>query len=433
MTRYLRERTLYGPMIAEPPPGDLGLVIVIPAKDESDLVEALRALHACEQPRGSVEIIVVANTSETDPPDCITHNAQMAENAANWAVNHSRPGLLTHVLQCHDLPKKYAGVGLARKIGMDEACLRLETVGNPGGVIVCFDADSLCDPNYLVELASLFHRNDGCQACSIYFEHPLGGSGFPPAIYEAIALYELHLRYFVHAQRFAGFPFATQTVGSSMAVRCSSYQQQNGMNRRKAGEDFYFLHKFTPLGHVAELNTTRVIPSPRTSHRVPFGTGKAVGEILGSGGTYTTYSPKSFEDLRGLFQTVDSLFDAPDRQRYTDALPENVASYISGLPFWERVEEIRSNVAAPPAFRTRFFRWFNAFLIMKYLHHARDHACPDEEITSAARWLLTKAHNLDQEDVAPLDAAALLGIYRTIDRSNPVRLPGRVGSFSTRE
>ena len=36
---------------------------------------------------------------------------------------------------------------------------------------------------------------------------------------KGITEYELHLRYFIHAQRHAGFPFATQTIGSSMAVR----------------------------------------------------------------------------------------------------------------------------------------------------------------------------------------------------------------------
>ena len=34
------------------------------------------------------------------------------------------------------------GVGLARKIGMDEACYRFHKVRRSRGIIACFDADS---------------------------------------------------------------------------------------------------------------------------------------------------------------------------------------------------------------------------------------------------------------------------------------------------
>ena len=52
------------------------------------------------------------------------------------------------------------------------------------------------------------------------------------------------------------------------------------MNRKKAGEDFYFLQKLFDAGHFSECNTTRVIPSPRPSDRVIFGTGPAIREYL---------------------------------------------------------------------------------------------------------------------------------------------------------
>jgi hypothetical protein len=64
----------------------------------------------------------------------------------------------------------------------------------------------------------------------------------------AITSYELHLRYLVHAMRWAGHPFAYQTVGSSMAVRRKAYLSLGGMNTRQAGEDFYFLQKFIEVG-----------------------------------------------------------------------------------------------------------------------------------------------------------------------------------------
>src|SRR5690606_5551781 len=132
-------------------------------------------------------------------------------------------------------------VGLARKIGMDEALRRLDRAGRLDGVIACFDADCTCDPNYLVEVERFFRENPKAPGCSIYFEHPLSGPA-EPGIYQAVARYELHLRYYIEALRHAGFPHAFHTIGSSMAARASAYLQQGGMNKRQAGEDFYFLH-----------------------------------------------------------------------------------------------------------------------------------------------------------------------------------------------
>lgn len=385
MTRYLRERTLFGPLIEAPPPPDLNLVVVIPARDESDLVGSLESLLACDPPKGAVEVIVVVNTSETDSVECVERNREIAKAADSWAKRHSSPQLSFYVLHHPQLPKKHAGVGLARKIGMDEGCRRLVSLDNQAGMLVCFDADSRCDPNYLVEVEALFSREENYDACSIYYEHPLSGDDHPAEIYDAITLYELHLRYYVHAQRWAGFPHAIQTIGSSMAARCSAYQAQNGMNRRKAGEDFYFLHKFTPLGAVAELKSTRVIPSPRISERVPFGTGKAVGDWIAADDlSYPTYSPNSFQDLQSLLSRVDDLYSG-DLQ---NDLPASIDSFLKTQPFEERLTEIRRNVTNAENFRTRFFRWFNAFLVMKFLHHSRDHFHPNIDVTKAANWLL---------------------------------------------
>lgn len=52
------------------------------------------------------------------------------------------------------------------------------------------------------------------------------------------------------------------------------------MNQRKAGEDFYFLHKFSILDQLGEINVEIVLPLARSSDRVPFGTGKAISQII---------------------------------------------------------------------------------------------------------------------------------------------------------
>jgi hypothetical protein len=416
MTAYLQERTLYSPLIATPPSLMLGLVVVIPCHDEDFLLLSLMSLWKCEPPPCDTEVIVVINDAEDAAGQIKAKNRKTYEQATRWAEQNLRPRIRLHLLYMSDLPRKHAGVGLARKIGMDEATFRLEKVRNPGGVIACFDADSRCEKNYLTAIYQHFQANPKTQACSIYFEHPLEGAEFGEDVYDAITLYELHLRYYVQAQRWAGFPYAFQTIGSSMAVRCNAYQQQGGMNRRQAGEDFYFLHKFTPLGHFSEIIVTKVIPSPRPSHRVPFGTGRAVGDILKGKGRHLTYNPQSFKDLRQLFGTgLPAFFEAPNDAATVACLPESVQTFLATERFEEKLAEIRSNTANRESFRRRFFRWFDAFAVMKFVHHCREHFYPDVEVTAAAEWLLEITGKKTWQEKP--DKKQLLLIFRQLDKA----------------
>ncbi len=389
MTPYLTERGLYPPLIDAKPSPLLGIVVVIPCHDEDFLLLSLMSLRKCERPRCDVEVIVVVNESENDPEAIREKNRATTEQAQRWAQADNLGWLRFHILHLDPLPKKHAGVGLARKIGMDEACYRFAKVGNQQGVIACFDADSRCERNYFQAINAHFTENPKAQACDIRFEHPLSGPDFPDEIYQAITLYELHLRYYVLAQRWAGIPHAFQTIGSSMAVRCDAYQQQGGMNRRQAGEDFYFLHKFIPLGGFGEITATKVIPSPRPSHRVPFGTGRAVGELLKNGGNYLTYSPRSFEDLQVfLGNELEALHELEDVPKLFERLPESIGTYLRLNGFEKKLSEIQLNTSNAEAFQKRFWRWFDAFLVMKYVHFARENYYPDVEVMAAAGWLL---------------------------------------------
>jgi hypothetical protein len=241
-------------------------------------------------------------------------------------------------------------------------------------------------------------------ACSIYFEHPLEGD-LQPEIYEAIAAYELHLRYYVQALRYAGFPHAYHTIGSSMAVRAKAYMEQGGMNRRQAGEDFYFLHKLIPLGGFTELNSTAVYPSPRASNRVPFGTGRAVSDWLQRSGR-KTYPLQAFDDLRVFLQSVPSLKGSP-----LEGMPESIRTFLAEQDFEQALGEIRSHTSTPAAFTKRFLCWFDGFRAMKFVHHARDRFYGDEEVQVASAKLLTRIGKLPVGG----SLSELLHAYRKLD------------------
>lgn len=414
MTPYLTARALYPPLIHKPPSPLLGIVVVIPCYDEEYLLLSLMSLKKCARPACDVEVIVVINHSEKTTEAIKTINQKAHQQATEWAQQNRLSHLQFFILMMDDLPVKHAGVGLARKIGMDEACYRFHKAQNPRGIIGCFDADSRCEVNYLQEIESYFLEKPKAQACGIHFEHPLEGIDYSDEIYDAITLYELHLRYYVNAQRWAGFSNAWQTIGSSMAVRCDAYQKQGGMNRRQAGEDFYFLHKFIPLGHFGEIKKTKVIPSPRPSDRVPFGTGKAVGEFLHSKGKYLTYNPLSFQDLAIFFKNVWSLiYEIQNTEEIFAQLPESVSTFLKANDFAEKLEEIKKHTSNQESFEKRMARWFDAFLLMKYIHFARDHYYPDVEVCTASKWLLSNI--LPQETHQDRSAKDLLISLRKID------------------
>ncbi len=416
MTPYLTARALHPPLIHKQPSPLLGIVVVIPCYDEELLLLSLMSLKKCARPGCDVEVIVVINQSEKTPEEIKTVNRKTYAQATEWAQRDRLSHLRFHILHLDDLPKKHAGVGLARKIGMDEACYRFQKVGNPRGIIACFDADSRCEKNYFQAIENYFRDRPKAQACGIHFEHPVSGVDFDDGVYRAIVLYELHLRYYVNAQRWAGFAHAWQAIGSSMAVRCDAYQQQGGMNRRQAGEDFYFLHKFIPLGHFGEITDTKVIPSPRPSNRVPFGTGKAVGEMLKPGGKHLTYNPKTFEDLAVFLKDVwPDLFGAHELDGVYEKLPESIRQFLVENGFEEKVKEARSHTSGKASFEKRLGRWFDAFLLMKYVHFARDHFYPDVEIAEAAIWLCGKIS--PATEIVGMTLADLLFLFRKLDKS----------------
>lgn len=381
LERYAYQQTYIAEKDYEQP----DLIVVLPCHNEPDVLTSLTAIEDCDVPEGNVAVIVVINASVVSPIEIKKHNEETFSLCQNWLKKSSKKYQYHFILE-NELPKKHAGVGLARKIGMDEA-VRMFEAQEKDGIILCFDADSTCDPNLLIEVEKVFDQNPKTPGCSIHFEHPLEGD-LEPDVYRGILNYELHLRYYVDGLKYTGFPYAFQTIGSSMAVRSLAYQKQGGMNRRKAGEDFYFLHKIIPLGNFKELNTTKIIPSPRRSDRVPFGTGRAIGTWLDEGkAELLSYDPKVFEDLKILFEAVGELFQSEDLKRIWNGLPDSVRQFVELDEWVAQVQEFNSQSNSKSTFQKRFYQWFDGFKVLKYVHFARDEYYSNVPVSDGLNWL----------------------------------------------
>jgi glycosyltransferase involved in cell wall biosynthesis len=401
-------------LIKEAPDKNTGIIVVVPSFDEPEVITLLDSLASCKRPGCSVEVIIVVNSPLHADEISLKNNLETVGKAEIWKKK-ADPFFRLYLINIEKPAIKGWGVGLARKTGMDEALRRFDKTGNDEGVIACLDADCTIEKNYFIAIEKELLRRPERKACSIYFEHPVTGADHLPEIFSAAIQYEMHLRYYLQALRYAGFPYVYHTVGSTLAVKAMSYMKAGGMNRRQAGEDFYFVQKLLAAGGYFSLNYTTVFPSPRISKRVPFGTGAAIGKMVGSGEkTLLTYNPGAFEDLRSFF-LLHEKFYSPENIKPEElymSLPASIRSF-TGFEEWEnRLQEIRSNTSGLPSFKKRFFEWFNMFRVVKYLNFVHLELFSKVPVYEASVELLGRSGYSEIKR----DALSLLLFMRAIER-----------------
>ncbi|HOP04140.1 MAG TPA: glycosyltransferase family A protein [Tenuifilaceae bacterium] len=390
MHSYFKRNQQFKPSVAEAPNINLGISVVIPSYNEPSLWRSLQSLASCEKPSCSVEVLVVVNYPENSAEEIVTNALECIEIVQKANAKFGGEYFSFFPLMAFNLPKKHAGVGLARQRGMDEAAWRFQQSNANNKIIACFDADATCSSNYLVELEKLWKKFPETEACSIRYEHPVEGNDFDERIYFGIAQYELHLRYYVQASRFVGHPFSFHTIGSSMACSAEAYLRYGGMNRHKAGEDFYFLQKIIPHGKFRELNSCCVYPSPRPSYRVPFGTGRAMTKYLENNDeNYLTYNFDSWLILKPFFQHAPNLYNASkvSLESFMQEQHESLRTFLQSNNFVKAVEEVQANTSNPEAFKKRFFQWFDAFMLLKFMNFANENYYVRKPILSEAKRL----------------------------------------------
>jgi len=388
--KYLARQTFTDTLFDQERLDNLGLVVTIPAYAEENLLLSLESLLHCDLPDCGVEVIVVINHPENADVDQMDLNNKVYTHVSKWAEQNNNDRIQFLISKPISFPKKHAGAGLARKVAMDEAVRRLDgtVVENP--VIAAFDADATCTPNYLMDLQRHFIKHPKSLGCSINFEHPLDAKDQTDFERDSIVQYELHLRYYQAALAYAKHPQAKFTVGSSMAVTREAYVLQGGMNRRKAGEDFWFMLKLMMAGEVSALTSSTIYPSSRQSFRVPFGTGRAMLEMYESKiPVYKTAQFESFERLKRFLEYVDTMYTK--EPEIDDRL---TLQFLETVNWKEIIAEIRLYTTDLESFRKRFFRWFNVFMVMKFFHYLRDEGEEDVPVAEACE-LLFREMDLD--------------------------------------
>lgn len=386
------------------------LIVVIPCCNEPQLDQTLYSLFNCHNPQKNVLLIVVVNQFNNAPASVVQQNRltlsnieQIRNKAPNW--------IDIETIDATKLKGKHTGVGLARKIGMDCAISIFALSNNKNGIIASLDADTSISANYFEAILTHFIEHPKNVGATLYFEHPLNDE----VTGNAVTQYELYMRYYKNAILHIHFPHSLYTLGSAFCVLAGAYVAQGGMNRRQAGEDFYFLHKLSQFGEIGTINGATVTPSARLSDRVPFGTGPAINKLINQANqTFLTYSLKSILLLKNIFTEIETIYN---KNIEIDQLTNNnvLQDFLTVSSYSKSINELKSNCSNLQVFSKRFFHYFNAFMILKWLNYAAENGFEKKPLSTEALKLLNKMN--PNNDYNSLNTKRMLNYYREFDKS----------------
>lgn len=336
----------------------------------------------------------------TRPDDAGGHATAVAASGLSVGyIDASSPG--------RELPTGGGGVGLARKIGMDRALELFDHRSASPNILLCLDGDTLVDGDWLAVVRRNFERR-GLTAAAVEFAHQRGGTADDD---DAICLYETFIRYYRLGLEYARSPYAWHAIGSTMAVTAGGYAAVRGMSRRQAGEDFHFLNKVTKAGPVGLVTDTRVYPSSRRSHRVPFGTGRAVSRFLSQGSRLgTAWDPEVFHLVKEWTACLGehSSADAEELLQRARGIHSLLPDFLHREGFQRAWPRLLKNAGKTGVTKKQFSGWFDALKTYKMIRYMSIHGFTPLPLYAALKQIL-----------------ALQGRELTMLASSGTSMPGR--------
>ena len=390
---------------------NISQVVVIPAYAEKEMLFSTLASLAQNHPP-SLEyslVLCVINNKSDSPSEQVSNNQTTIEyldalvrkkvlgkfnsdqttypQLLKIADSKLKLGYIDASSEGCEIPLRDGGVGMARKIGMDMALRLLKTSASDKKLILSLDADTLVQPNYLAAIKNYFAPK--IKTAVVAYEHQM------PDDYEgqaAICCYEIFLRYWVLGLKYAKSPWAFHSIGSTIVTSTDAYLQVRGMNRREAGEDFYFLNKLAKTGSIDYIKDTCVYPSARSSTRVPFGTGKSIERFLsGQKQEHLLYDPQIFTIISQWLEFMNTAFLIREDEILIQANRINTAlkSFLVDSRFADAWSKIRRNAKEEKTLRHHFHDWFDGFKTFKLIKYLTKTVYPQIDMFDALARILS--------------------------------------------
>ncbi len=362
-------------------------IIVIPAIDEYENIKTLLA-SLIQNDKGffqsSFVLFVINHTVNSDAEvkqnniktikylrniiDKKDHEDELSQAVINSGL---QIGLIDATSEGFELGDKEGGVGLARKIGMDEALKFFDYDYDSKNILICLDADCTVSENYISTIRQTFDKTN-INAGYVNFAHDKTDD---EENYKAIINYEIFLRYYTLGLKYAKSPYAYHSIGSTMVCDVDSYIKIQGMNKRKAAEDFYFMEKLSKITEIKKIDGTTVYPSSRGSWRVPFGTGKRVTRFLEKvQNEYLLYAPESFTVLKKWNEVFhsDKILSAEEYLIHAGKISRSLQAFLVEKKFAVNWNKILKNTNSTDQINKQKQLWFDGFKTLKLIHYLRD-------------------------------------------------------------
>jgi glycosyltransferase involved in cell wall biosynthesis len=391
---------------------NISQVVVIPAYAEREMLFSTLASIAQNQ-SSSLEysfILCVINNKDNSNPEAIKNNLQTIKYLEALVKNKSlrkfntdqeiypllldlsdaklKLGYIDASSRGNEIPHNSGGVGMARKIGMDMALRLLKKSSAPRNLILSLDADTLVQNNYLSAINNYFTPR--VKTAIVAYEHQLPLDYVQQA---AICCYEIFLRYWVLGLRYAKSPWAFHSIGSTIVTSTEAYLEVRGMNKREAGEDFYFLSKLAKSSKIGYIKETCVYPSARPSARVPFGTGKRIQRFLAGEGKeeYLLYDPQIFVILSDWLKLMKNQFICGDDEILikTERIHPMLKSFLIDCDFAAVWSKICRNAKDEKTLTRQFNDWFDGFKTLKLINYFTKEVYPQINMFEALERILS--------------------------------------------
>lgn len=389
---------------------DISQIIVIPAYAEKKMLFSTLASLARNQQSSLYYsfVLCVINNKKNSPGEVKKNNQQTLEclqalvkknNLEHLDLNQDLKDTLQFIAETGlrlgyidassdglEIPAKEGGVGMARKIGMDAALDLLSKSSSEKKLILSLDADTLVQCNYLAAVKNCFIKD--VKTAVVAYEHQEPADDEESA---AICCYEIFLRYWLSGLKYAKSPYAFHSIGSTIVCTSDAYLAVRGMNRREAGEDFYFLNKLAKIGNIDYIKETCVYPSARSSGRVPFGTGKRIQRFLAHEcEEYILPDPQIFAILAKWLLLMEHSFhyEAEDIMKNSGLINPSLASFLNDCGFLGAWTKIRCNAREEGTLIKQFHRWFDGFKTLKLINHLSRESYPPINMFAAVESIL---------------------------------------------
>ena len=310
----------------------------------------------------NIIIIIVINNSETDSKIIKCNNKKTYELLINNSFDFTI-GIIDAFSMKLELPKKYAGVGFARKIGMD---LALPYLTDDNSLIFSTDADSIINKNYFKIIINHFNKTQ-IQAAVVKFKHIETND---KSIKKQIIKYEKFLKTTANKMKASGSPYGYVSMGSTMICTVKAYVSIGGMPKKKATEDFYFLQELSKYCGVKTINKTLVYPSSRLENRIYLGTGYRMIEAQkGFNINSLFYSDDAFYYLKKWLTIGTSSWklDFHELFKKTNNIDLELTNYIINENIKDILPKLQTSSPSKIHFINQFHRWFDGLKTIRFL------------------------------------------------------------------